>query len=90
MVAALCSRPFSYPYGGRFIVYLNWYNFMSKRTRLDKERQELHSGQLMLDVLPDPIADLVTASRWFERIHKNLNDRDKNKTKESKAKTNSR
>ena len=63
---------------------------MSKRTRLGKERQELHSGQLMLDVLPDPIADLATASRWFERIHNNLNDRDKTKTKTSKTTTNAR
>ena len=55
---------------------------MPRRTK--QERQEVHRGQLMLDVLVNPIADMETANRWFKRIHDEIND----KSKDKKAKAN--
>ena len=55
---------------------------MPRKTK--QERQEVHRGQLMLDVLVNPIADMETANRWFKRMHDEIND----KSKDKKAKAN--
>lgn len=44
---------------------------MPRRTK--QEREEVHRGQLMLDVLASPIADMETGERWFREIKDKIN-----------------
>lgn len=44
---------------------------MPRRTK--QERKEVHRGQLMLDVLANPIADMETGERWFKKIKDKIN-----------------